>query len=203
MALMRVMVTLHTTDANPANYVTNTMYWDDGEVEAYSALVDEIVDAYNGLSAYWSSLIALTGHEIQFYRVSDPEPRAPVFVDSFNLSSVSSSAIPREVALCCSFQAPRISGVPQSRRRGRCYLGPFGSTAINTTTGNPATGLITAVVGWGDALLEFSKGQADWKWAVYSTVDDTGSEISDGWVDNSFDTQRRRGNEWTTRTLFS
>lgn len=202
MALYRVLVTLHTEDANPANFVTNTMYWDDGEAETFSTLVTEIVDAYNLIQSHISTVIAENGHDIQFYRMSDPEPRAPVFEDSWNLSGTSATSIPRECAMCVSFQAPRISGVPQSRRRGRLYLGPFGSSALDTATGNPSANIVTACVNFGSALLDFSQGQADWKWAVYSTVNETGSEVSDGWVDNAWDTQRRRGNEWTARTLF-
>lgn len=202
MALLRVQVTLRTVDNNPANFITNTMYWDDNEAGTYSTLVDEIKAAYDEIGTRWSVVLATNNHEVQFYRMSDPEPRAPVFTGSFNLAAVGTSSLPRECAMCCSFQAPKISGVPQSRRRGRLYIGPFSQTALDGNTGNPTSTAITAVVALGESLLSYSQGQADWKWAVYSTVLETASEVSDGWVDNAWDTQRRRGNEWTARTTF-
>lgn len=202
MGLHRVQVVLHTTDNNPANYVTNTMYWDDGETETYSTLVTEIVAAYNEIGNIFSSVLSVGGHEVNFYAMSDPEPRAPVFQTTWSLSGVGATSMPREVAMCVSFQAARISGVNQARRRGRLYLGPFGTGALTTATGQPSSTIIAACVSFGEDLLGFSQGQADWKWAVYSTIENTGSEVDNGWVDNAFDTQRRRGNEWTSRTTF-
>lgn len=98
-----------------------------------------------------------------------------------------------------SFQADKVSGLPQARRRGRVYFGPLGGAA--EASGRPGTTLLSAVVAFGAALLSESN-LADWTWVVYSTVNNGGAPVTNGWVDNSFDTQRRRGLEWTARTTF-
>jgi len=48
------------------------------------------------------------------------------------------------------------------------------------------------------------------KWAVYSpttdavdTIDNAFNDVLDGWVDNAFDTQRRRGPAATTRITWT
>jgi len=47
-----------------------------------------------------------------------------------------------------------------------------------------------------------SDAAADWTWVVYSTVDNAMYPVDNGWVDNSWDTQRRRGVKPTARYTF-
>jgi hypothetical protein len=51
-------------------------------------------------------------------------------------------------------------------------------------------------------MLTASNAQGQWKWAVYSTVNMTGVNVAAGWVENAFDTQRRRGRIATIRSVF-
>jgi hypothetical protein len=44
---------------------------------------------------------------------------------------------------------------------------------------------------------------ASWDWVVYSPTDDAYHEVANGWVDNAWDTQRRRGYKPTSRTTFT
>jgi hypothetical protein len=110
--------------------------------------------------------------------------------------------MPPEVAICLSYQAAKISGVPQARRRGRVFIGPLNTSAMGTD-GRPATAFINALVGAADALKD-PAGAPDWDWSTWSSFDPTVSTVIDnGWVDNEFDTQRRRGRKYTTRTTFT
>jgi hypothetical protein len=203
MAVERALVTLRTADAIPANFLTNSLWFDVVEEEDYPIITAVIEECYNLLIAELSNLLAQNGHEIQFYRESDPTPRVPTFETTFNLDSApSGSPLPREVSLCLSFQAGKVSGLSQARRRGRIYLGPLDSATVGTD-GRPDAGVIAAVASFGEQLLGASQASLTWKWAVYSRVNGSGSEVMDGWVDNSFDTQRRRGDAPTTRDTFS
>lgn len=140
---------------------------------------------------------------IKSYDLSAPEPRAPegVFTDTW--TGLGISALPSEVAVCLSYQGDQISGAPQARRRGRIYLGPLAYAAAESNTiAKPADDLIATVCAAADAFRAATAG-AGQPWAVYSRVDDAFVNVTNGWVDNAFDTQRRRGEAATARTLWS
>ena len=202
MALNRALVTLATKDANPANFATNSWYFDDNEDPGTNLplIAAELATNYNDMRSHFGNTIATNGHQIEFYKLSDPKPRVPVYVHNWNFTGAThSGSMPQEVAMVLSFQADKVSGLPQARRRGRVYFGPLGGAA--EASGRPGTTLLSAVVAFGAALLSESN-LADWTWVVYSTVNNGGAPVTNGWVDNSFDTQRRRGLEWTARTTF-
>lgn len=158
---------------------------------------------YQALTGVFNEQVRETGHLIKMYDRADPVPRAPRFEDTFNLSSnpVGSPA-PPELALCVSFQASPFSGIPQARRRGRVYLGFF-DVAVIGTTGRPSSTLNTAAVAFGQGLLDASQAAPDWEWVVWSTTNGAPYIITNGWVDDEFDIQRRRGRLPTGRSLFS
>lgn len=136
--------------------------------------------------------------------------------------------LPPEVAICLSFKAAAASGALVRRRRGRVYLGPVKlAPATNedifemTTTmaDNVATFAKTNILDANDDLV----------WAIYSPSQHHGVpvggdinerdpvtnnpvypenpallagafyEVAELWVDNAWDTQRRRGIEATYR----
>jgi hypothetical protein len=203
MVTYRTQVSLVMDDANPENTVTNTWHClgvDVGDATDFAIAVRAI---YNGVLSYLSPLLAQNGHGIKVYDLEDPEPRAPVIEYSWNLTgNPGGTPMPPEVAICLSYQAAKISGVPQARRRGRVFIGPLNTSAMGTD-GRPATAFINALVGAADALKD-PAGAPDWDWSTWSSFDPTVSTVIDnGWVDNEFDTQRRRGRKYTTRTTFT
>ena len=202
MAIVRALVTLHTSDNNPANYVTNSLYFDDDDDGAtnWSLIAAAIRARYQAFRPQFPGIFALEGHETQLYRMSDPQPRAPVFEEEWSLvTAPTGDTLPRECACVLSFQGDKSSGVPQSRRRGRIYLGPI--LAARNDDGLPDSTLRNAVAGFGDSLLNASDASA-WTWVVFSGVNQSAVPVTNGWVDNAWDTQRRRGEEWTSRTTF-
>jgi hypothetical protein len=175
------------------------------------------------LYTFFSTEIGQNGHEIRFYDMADPEPRVPLHTEPFNLPAApNGDPLPGEVAVVLSFQGVKVSGQPQARRRGRIFLGRLDKDC--SSAGRPSTSLMTSLAGAGQALLTASDGAAGWSWGIYSaafdgmTRDENGNvvphptreaytstftAVDNGWVDNAFDTQRRRGLAASTRTTFS
>lgn len=203
MALYRIQVTLRTTSGILNDFPTNTWHIDADDLTALDGALDVLESSYDDyLRPRYPVTINQNGHEMVCYRISDPEPRAPVLTRAWNFSSgITGNPLPSEVAMCLSYQGEKASGVPQSRRRGRIYIGPLNVGTLHTD-GRPAAAAITSLVDAGENLLQASKAAPNWKWAVYSRVNGSGVSAENGWVDNAFDTQRRRGVEASARTTF-
>lgn len=206
MPLYRAQTVIHTVDNIAANYATNTTYWVDADDSQLGDITLALKDSYDAMAVEWSELMAQNGHEVKYYDMEDAEPRAPILQDTFNLASApSGSPLPTEVSLCVSFQGPKQSGIPQARRRGRNYL-PFLDTGTIQLDGRPDAGVITNAIAWGQNLLDFSQTGGAPTWVVNSTYGEPlefTTVVTEGWVDNEFDTQRRRGRPATARSVFN
>lgn len=161
-----------------------------------------IKDFYDAWATYRSTLFNWAGAGLKVYRLSDPKPRAPRYEAALGLvASKASTTLPTEVAVCLSFQALQLSGAPQARRRGRIYLGPFGTNAAQSNASRPDTGLTGSISLAAKNLLIASDSNSEgWKWAILSPTGVPGpteaiaySLVDNGWVDDAWDTQRRRG----------
>lgn len=167
-------------------------------------------------------------YNIRLYDMSDPEPRVPVIIPKV-LGSTGSGSLPRDVALVGSFQGDPQEGVPMKRKRGRIYFGPisayYGGTTSESTGSNlqswfgPSANFIATMRAAFLDLVSDAAAIADLDWVVYSAgardnSDDTipyeerplltpiHTPVSNGWVDNEWDTQRRRGTKATTRNVW-
>jgi hypothetical protein len=143
---------------------------------------------------------------IKHYDLHDAPPRAPIRTTIAPAIVPGADSLPTEVALCLSYQGQRVSGLPQSRRRGRVYIGPLSVSALVQATGLPntaANGVIDTIAACGTFLAGATWSALGTVWGVYSPTDDQGVTVTDGWVDNAFDTQRRRGEKATTRQLWT
>lgn len=194
---------IKTADNVEANYATNTWHFDADDLTALALCHAALATFYQALDAYMSNLVKTTdGLEVTSYAMADTKPRAPVLTSLTTLAPAGSAPLPTEVALCLSFQGVRSSGAIQSRRRGRVYL-PFFDETSNFTDGRPASAFVTAVAGMGQTLLNASDSAGTWTWETYSTVEPGWVPVDNGWVDNEWDTQRRRGRPYTSRVTFS
>lgn len=201
MAVVRYQVILKTTDNLPANFVTNTLYFDTTVNDAnLEDIRDAIRDHYgNILQAFCPTTVAQNGHEMKVYDVLQSAPNYPIRQYTWNSPYPGSGdPLPSEVAMVASFQGPKQSGIPQARRRGRNYIGPLRTSLVSA--GRPSstaiTNLAAAFEGFGDDIAALTATD----WVVWSGVSQTAVEVTDGWVDNAFDTQRRRGVQTTART---
>lgn len=136
------------------------------------------------------------------YNMEEPSPRAPFGERLITLPPIIGGyqECPAEVALAVSFQGTRESGVNQDRRRGRVFLGPLAVPSGSLRT--PPAQFLTNVRAQFQKLKDESDASLNWQWRVWSPSNDNSVLIDNGWVDNAWDTQRRRGPRPTARTTF-
>jgi hypothetical protein len=113
------------------------------------------------------------------------------------------TALPAEVALCLSYKASSVSGVPAQRRKGRIYIGPLDGTFAGSVGLGYSTPNVEITTLLQEAGKEMIAGLVTLDWVVYSRTNADAYIIDAGWVDNEWDTQRRRGREATFRSTFS
>lgn len=115
--------------------------------------------------------------------------------------------MPEEIAICLT-----IRGTPPwtPRRRGRVYLGPFvhspsvcdwaSTNAPARVESGVANNITSVILGAAAALATASNAH---RWAIRSQVPtENFVDVDSGYVDDAFDTQRRRGPDPTMRTSF-
>nr|CRY96626.1 hypothetical protein [uncultured prokaryote] len=199
MALYRAQLIFNMLDGIPRNASTNTLYFDadsDLVLPQIDVALENMLLPIDGLL---SSLIDASNIRCDYYRMSDPTPRQVVYSGAITGLTMSTTAGPTEVAFVVSYQAARVSGLPQARRRGRFYLGPLEAQ----DTARPDAGQVTAVKNAAGSLLTASNAATEWTWAQYSPTNGVGTNVDNGWVDDEWDTQRRRGRTATYRETFS
>jgi hypothetical protein len=205
MTLLRATSTLLLSSGLPNDVVSNTTYWQyttSSASDAYDEISARIEAAYADISTYLSVAVSrnVGSSEITMYDMADTEPRVPVREDTFTLGGAESAGLmPTEVALVLSFHGPFASGVANARRRGRLYLGPW---TLERCDYRPDSTLIGACIDFGETLST-NIGAADVLWSQHSPTASTEFAVVGGWVDDAWDTQRRRGYEPATRTTFT
>lgn len=177
----------------------------------YTAIVTYLSDAYD-----WNQV------SVKHFDFLDSRPRVPFLTNTITAGSPASTNYqwPTDVALCLSFQGAPESGANMRRRRGRVYLGPFQFVAAD----QPMLGSGTADAIAAAANTSFLAGSPAEKLAVYSPythhgvpvgtkltkdmpeipdfLPDSFHPVTKLWVDNAFDTQRRRGWKPTYRKIY-
>lgn len=223
----RAQVTIPMDSGIPADAAVNV--WSFRNTEAASdpatdaALIQGRLDGfYSAISGLYSSRCQLTGTRIKVYNFADPQPRVPILDDAVSVTAdiTTNMDFPPEVAMCLSFKGAAVSGVNARRRRGRVYLGPLQSSTT-TDYHEVLAANITTVMSAADTHLAVAADPV--QWCVYSpyTHHDVpvGVELDPDvhpevptrlvlaftpvatyWMDNAWDTQRRRGTKATSRT---
>lgn len=194
--------TLFPTSNLAADASTNTWSCQADNLAAAILFEGQLRTFYESCRLLFPNTVRQSAHVIKTYDRSDPIPRAPVNIGAFNFTvAPTGNTLPPEVSLCGSFQAVQASGIPQARRRGRIYIGPL-SVANLETTGRPAATRVTLLRNALEALRVASAAAASWEWSVFSTRNLVNYSVANGWVDDEFDTQRRRGRLPVVRTVF-
>lgn len=99
--------------------------------------------------------------------------------------------LPNEVALVISWT----TAVRSRRTRGRTYLAGFTETSNTGNTGNagrPNSDMLDVVVPAASALISVSKPA---RLVIYSRVGLSSAEVSGGYINNEWDSQRRRSSD--------
>jgi hypothetical protein len=178
--------------------VTNTVYHTavDG---VFDPCVDaqnhaqEVLDVFTGNSANYPQVdhyVHLSVSAI-VYNMADPEPRPELARATYTPSAplALSQLAPQQVALCCSYYGAR--NLPSER--GRIYIGGWTAGQV----GRPSGAFMSKTADLGHAL--FDVGGEDIAWVIYSQKHKTSEPITTVWCDDSWDTQRRRKLEATSR----
>lgn len=143
-------------------------------------------------------------------------------------NAMSGVPLPAEVACCLSMRSNTVPSIPRARRTGRIYIGPLNDGALAPPTGDgiarPAQGLLTDLRA-AAARLKAGIIADGGTWVVYSRPfpgrdavvrpgrttlpalaarpNMTTHVIDQVWTDDAFDTQRRRGEKATAKTVLA
>lgn len=159
-------------------------------------------DSTAALGAYINSTIKRQAR-LQAYVIEDSPPRAPVLEREITLpTQATGTQLPAEVAVTCSFQGTRQSGSSQARRRGRIFLGPTVALNSGSTTTVSET-MVNNIAAQFTEMKAASDASVDYQWRIWSPTDGSSVLVDNGWIDNAWDTQRRRGPRATSRTVWS
>lgn len=219
MAVVRSIVTMPWTSGITEDLTVNTFHFttvtDPPTAGQLNTIDTQLIAFYNtssgvagdNLSGFLGDIVSRVANAatIKHYDLSDPEPRIPLRTTTWTVGAADAANTgPCEVALCLSFQGDPVSGVPQARRRGRVYIGPFNTSQLGGTAGRPPAALTAAVAAAGNALHDTLNTPipGEVQWVVWSPTSGDSVFITNGWCDNEWDTIRSRGRRPTVRTTF-
>lgn len=215
MAVMQVQASFPYFTNLPRDVMTNTIHVVTAEPSGFTkqqvatAMATRLqtfyVNAYGPTGVAGDHVLWGSG-TIRVYDLSEAAPRVPGTA-ALNCAAIAEvpSIIPTECAIVMSYHAAFVSGTPRARLRNRIYLGGLAGSAIQagstSTFPRITTTLINAIAGAAQALHALN--DSDIQWVQYSPTTGVPSPIDAGWIDNTPDTQRRRGVAATSRTTFN
>lgn len=219
--LWRAQVTIPLDSGVPEDAIVNTLYFDDDddpiadEGDTRDWIMILLTAFYNAIDGFVFPNTVGANATVRLYDMADAEPRVPLYTETIALTPYTAGPMVNEVAICASFAAQVESGDVPARKRGRIFLGPVTVDAgvLVGSQVRPTTSTMDAIRDAMDAMADGYEHPASpgyrCRWAVYSpktdelgTLGEAFSDVVRGWVDDAFDTQRRRGPVATTRLVF-
>lgn len=185
------------------NAITNTFAFGDFATGDEVPLTAALKGFYDSIPNNDLSIQLSQGpYTVKWYLKPGVKPNYPFATTTFTRTSMpAGDPLPSEVCVCLSFQGLKAAGAPQARRRGRIYIGTLGVNANQLGMVKPA--FITAVTAGAAAFkTAVTAVPSPVYWAIWSVTEEQAVPVLNGWVDNAFDIQRRRGVDPTTRTTF-
>lgn len=192
----RFAISMPVTDLLPRNRVQNVVHLEHtigGLVDTdLEGMCQDIVGMYQARYGHADKEIECKAYDVD---AVPNYPRASVVV---NPGVFWTAGHPREVALCLSFAG---NNRGNRRERGRIYLAPYLQTTQTVDFERPNAGLMTwALQFYTEPNASFPDlGGVDWKFGVWSRVAQKFTQSQQAWVNDEWDTQRRRGLRETTR----
>lgn len=179
-------------------YVNNFYFLaDDDKVAAADDIAAALIDFYDTpgpaypINAYYHPCVSnLTTFKI--YKMTDAKPREPlVRTHTTTATRANGQGIPEEAAICLSFSA---ASPHTPRRRGRVYIGPLNVGVVEEDVSSKASYVKAAVRADFAAAAVRLSAHVDAGWLTHSSMaGGSFAEVVTGWIDDAFDTQRRRG----------
>jgi hypothetical protein len=186
-ALAQVSFGVNSALPRDRQVVTLSYRWQDFTIQDAESLANNILDAFEGK---FTSL-ATTDHQCKIYDHEGTPPVLPM-ADVHRFPGVLHGVnIPNEIALCLSFDG----GQHQPRQRGRIFLPAWligGALSLR-----PSDTQMNTILGFATDLSNVGGANVDW--IVWSRVNRSATGINHAWVDDEWDTQRRRGLRATKR----
>lgn len=211
----------------PSDAVENTFSWImpgalllTDITEIHSALAEFYnttpVGGTNPVAGYIGETATRSASTMTTYAIpSTPGPLGPpVDISTFFLAAhvASTMDLPSEVACALSFHGDYAglaefgSGSrPRARVRGRIYLGPLVNVTTTSVQVDAVTGRVKPSLTMRNDITAAAarlRDRAASQWAVWSRKNNALYPVVNGWVDDAFDIQRRRGEKALSRTAF-
>jgi hypothetical protein len=165
----------------------NPCFRDEGLTSAPQTLANDLAAVIDGFTLGSQQV------RVRMYDVHGGKPNYPKGEKIIGANLAPASTTLREVAVCLSFYSSQNA----PKRRGRLYV-PYGWLTVGNSVDLRPTNAIRSTVG-GLASQLGGLGGIDVDWVVYSETDDAAHSVTDWWVDDEWDIQRRRGLLATTR----
>lgn len=215
--IIRAQAVLAATTAIPRDNFVNTFHFLPMEL----AVTPEDITSVQAMVADFYTHVGTSGHSIgdllgasvsrvanacsvNVYDLGNAHPRPP-HTSQWTCPARSGSGVNLPLEVCCVLSMFADRNI--ARHRGRVYIGPLQELDMTTS----AQGVPLVAPSFRDTLIEHVErliaGTAAVagvtpQLAIYSRVDGVARVVQHGWVDDAFDTQRRRGPRATTRTTF-
>lgn len=205
MALVRSQVILPYLSGLPEDVATNTWWFShptDDMATMEPAITAALEDFYQVIDLYLAHYIDDGACIVRHYDWADPEPRVPITSGLALSIATTQDALPGEVSTVLSFRAA-LPSTP--RRRGRVFLGPLRTTVLSQSVSNPVRVNPTYITAVGNAVAALQTGldAAGITHMVYSKTAAQATGVALYWMNNEFDTQRRRGVVESSRTAWA
>lgn len=207
----RAQVVLQGKTGLPEDVYVNTFGFNNGGLATKQQMADGIKES---LFDFYGTVVDQTGQavasmldgtlvenvaKIKVYDLGEAPPRQ-VIEREMTLAITAGTPLPSEVAMCASFYG---DGRNLPRQRGRVFLGPIKSSYVEAVNAKVrfTTVAQTTVAHAMRRLMQGAIGNAA-LWSVISPTAADGYTVTNGWVDDATDTQRRRGTAPSNRMTF-
>lgn len=208
MVALKAQVTIPYFSAIPTDVAVNVWSFEiaDDTTPNFEQIGAFLNTFYSALVSYMSPLLDTENATVKGYVRTDAEPQTPRLSGPLVLgASGTGDPLPEEVAVCLSFKGSLTSGQVPARRRGRIFLGPLrgpvvqvGASSRAEVANGFAEDIEDAVTAANAELTTAGNFHTIW-----SQTNEENVTVTDYWVDNAFDTQRKRGRAPTSRRAWS
>jgi hypothetical protein len=189
-----------------AIYKLATTIWHDSVLPRDGVMINPVVNATAGFADVeslgddwldaiktWSNVGTTNQMQVKIYDAQGSKPVFPVYEKMINTGLSTPAGGPRELAICLSFYATN----NVKRRRGRLYVPNFWHSGAGTYASRPTQAMRDKIDDL--ATLLSNLGGVDIDWSVFSKADNTARKVTNWYVDDEWDVQRRRGLRPTAR----
>jgi hypothetical protein len=193
MAVIRAQIACHTSPTLARDDVLMTPHFDFGlPIAAYQDFAEDLAMA---IQAWQGASSAARKWTVKLYDTAGAPPHYPLGQHSTPTGAITEATMPRELALCLSFYSEH----NRPRHRGRIYVCPGLLFATGVGGVRPNDPTIAKIMELGVLLKD--AGGPDVDWCVWSRRDSQARPVTDYWVDDEWDIQRRRGQKPTKRSV--